>query len=193
MKPRFRRIGNTAGVLLEPASAEARGGPWQPAAGRSPARCRPRRENAMKANHSVRISVLTAVWVAVLTADATAESLRRVLSLDGTWQIAEGKMDAMPADFSRHRPRARFGGHGHARVRGTRPGGGQARCDPAEGSAPGCLLVSADLHGRRADSGDGDVEGRQGDVWHARLPERPVAGRPCARAGHRGSSTRRRR
>ena len=58
----------------------------------------------MKANHSVRISVLTAVWVAVLTADATAESLRRVLSLDGTWQIAEGKMDTMPVDFSRSVP-----------------------------------------------------------------------------------------
>ncbi len=58
----------------------------------------------MKANHAVRIAVRIAVWGAVLTADATAASLRRVLSLDGTWQIAEGKMDTMPTDFSRSVP-----------------------------------------------------------------------------------------
>jgi len=68
--------------------------------------------------------------VAVMTADATAESLRRVLSLDGTWQIAEGKMDTMPGRLLSVCPRPRFGGHGHALVRGTRSGGGKRDAIP---------------------------------------------------------------
>ncbi|MHB8901942.1 MAG: glycoside hydrolase family 2 protein, partial [Thermoguttaceae bacterium] len=45
-----------------------------------------------------------AFGTAALTANAASQPLRRVISLDGAWQIAEGKMDAIPAEFSRTVP-----------------------------------------------------------------------------------------
>jgi beta-galactosidase len=48
--------------------------------------------------------ILASIPVLVAVANAAPEPLRRTLSLDGTWQIAEGNMDAMPADFSRTVP-----------------------------------------------------------------------------------------
>ena len=49
--------------------------------------------------------ILTALFLAALPVFAAADnSPRRVLSLDGTWQIAEGKMDQVPAKFERTVP-----------------------------------------------------------------------------------------
>lgn len=47
---------------------------------------------------------LSVLGTATPTAHAASEPLRRVLSLDGTWQIAEGGMDVMPTEFSRTVP-----------------------------------------------------------------------------------------
>ncbi len=44
--------------------------------------------------------VLTAMVTALtFLANASAEAGRTVLSLDGTWQIAEGSMDRVPGEF----------------------------------------------------------------------------------------------
>ena len=48
------------------------------------------------------------------TASGNEESNRIVISLDGTWQIAEGKMDQAPAELRPHRARAGPGVAGHA-------------------------------------------------------------------------------
>ncbi|HNQ87808.1 MAG TPA: discoidin domain-containing protein [Verrucomicrobiota bacterium] len=53
---------------------------------------------------STRVGVATAVGVAAITLSAAQEPLRRILSLDGTWQIAEGTMATLPADFARTVP-----------------------------------------------------------------------------------------
>jgi len=53
---------------------------------------------------SLLLVPLAAPGTATPAADTAAEPLRRVLSLDGTWQIAEGKMDARPSEFSRTVP-----------------------------------------------------------------------------------------
>ena len=60
----------------------------------------------------------SAAWAAEPAAPSTAsakqESKRTVISLDGTWQIAEGKMDQAPANFDRTRAGAGPGVAGHA-------------------------------------------------------------------------------
>ena len=58
----------------------------------------------MKATTSILIGVMAALGAAMLNANASPEPLRRIVSLDGAWQIAEGKMETMPADFSRTVP-----------------------------------------------------------------------------------------
>ena len=53
-------------------------------------------------NTSLRfLGILAAVLLQTATSGAAAEPPRRVLSLNGTWQIAEGKMDQAPAAFER--------------------------------------------------------------------------------------------
>lgn len=47
---------------------------------------------------------MAVLGAATLTSNAASEPLRKVLSLDGTWQIAEGRMDVIPAEFSRTVP-----------------------------------------------------------------------------------------
>ncbi|MCU0961336.1 MAG: discoidin domain-containing protein [Pirellulaceae bacterium] len=58
----------------------------------------------MRANNSFLIGVMAAFCGATIAAGGTPTPLRQVLPLDGDWQIAEGKMDTMPADFSRTVP-----------------------------------------------------------------------------------------
>ncbi|HRZ37842.1 MAG TPA: discoidin domain-containing protein [Candidatus Paceibacterota bacterium] len=55
----------------------------------------------MKARTSILVTVTAALCAAVMIARAASESLRRVLPLDGVWQIAEGSMDVVPTDYSR--------------------------------------------------------------------------------------------
>jgi len=59
-------------------------------------------EPAMNSLHSLRIVVLTCL--AALTASGATEALRRVVSLDGTWQLAEGTSSQRPAQFERQVP-----------------------------------------------------------------------------------------
>jgi len=58
----------------------------------------------MKATTPILIGVMAVLGAATLTSNAASEPLRKVLSLDGTWQIAEGRMDVIPAEFSRTVP-----------------------------------------------------------------------------------------
>ncbi len=51
-----------------------------------------------------KIGAVALLCLQLQTAHGTAEPLRRSLSLDGTWQIAEGKMDQVPASFDRTVP-----------------------------------------------------------------------------------------
>ena len=56
----------------------------------------------MNTFHLLRIVVLTCF--AALTASGATEALRRVVSLDGTWQLAEGTSGQRPAQFERQVP-----------------------------------------------------------------------------------------
>lgn len=58
----------------------------------------------MKARILPVTRLVALLCLGVQTMHGATESLRRIHSLDGTWQIAEGTMDAMPADFSRTVP-----------------------------------------------------------------------------------------
>ena len=58
----------------------------------------------MKATTSILISLMAALGAAGFNANAAPEPLRRIVSLDGTWQIAEGKMEQPPAAFDRTVP-----------------------------------------------------------------------------------------
>ena len=50
------------------------------------------------------IGILAALLFQTGTSLAATQPPRRVLSLDGTWQIAEGKMDRVPTAFERTVP-----------------------------------------------------------------------------------------
>ncbi len=67
---------------------------------------------------AVVLCASAAAWAAEPAGSPTAsgkkEAKRIVISLDGTWQIAEGKMDQAPADFRPHRAGAGPGVAGHA-------------------------------------------------------------------------------
>ena len=58
----------------------------------------------MKNNRFILLGFLVAALFPTAAPGATPESPRRVLSLDGPWQIAEGKMDQAPAAFERTVP-----------------------------------------------------------------------------------------
>jgi len=72
---------------------------------------RPQTASVMKNKPLIyAIGFIAVLFSAALTLGAanlgpgTSSPLRRTLSLDGTWQIAEGKMDAIPSDFARTAP-----------------------------------------------------------------------------------------
>ncbi len=48
---------------------------------------------------SLFFSFVAAVFLSTVEAAAAADQPRRVISLDGTWQVAEGKLDHIPANF----------------------------------------------------------------------------------------------
>src|ERR1035438_10808804 len=57
--------------------------------------------------HGVAIFTFVLIWVGstklpAISQDATTR--RSMISLDGTWQIAEGGFDTIPAQFDRHLP-----------------------------------------------------------------------------------------
>jgi len=58
----------------------------------------------MYRNYLTTIAIHVALLFRIGTGFAAAQPPRRVLSLDGTWQIAEGTMDRVPADFDRTVP-----------------------------------------------------------------------------------------
>ncbi len=58
----------------------------------------------MKRTQLTAIGIVAAFVFQTTTIPAAAPSPRRVVSLDGTWQIAEGKMDQVPNAFDRHVP-----------------------------------------------------------------------------------------
>ena len=61
------------------------------------------------------LSTSTAAWAAELAiASGKQHSNRIVVALDGTWQIAEGKMDQAPGELRPHRAGAGPGVAGHA-------------------------------------------------------------------------------
>lgn len=58
----------------------------------------------MKTTKLIGLTHLAVMLLAVAADAAVAPSARRVLSLDGTWRIAEGKMDPPPTVFDRTVP-----------------------------------------------------------------------------------------
>src|SRR5512146_278273 len=58
----------------------------------------------MNRNQLTTIGILAALVFPAGASVAATQPLRRVLSLNGTWQIAEGKMDQAPTAFERTVP-----------------------------------------------------------------------------------------
>jgi hypothetical protein len=57
-------------------------------------------ETVMNRNASVWLIPLASLWCATCASGASPANARVTINLDGTWQIAEGKMDQCPAQFS---------------------------------------------------------------------------------------------